>query len=427
MNGLSLRRLIRPNRVTPNGALAAVVVLLVGIGCHEARTEQPINKALAVASIKLLSERGSTRSTRYATTNKIVTVAGKTHVAWLDSISQTMVATYDDASGAWTQPVKVGNGKDNHGGPALTCDSTGTLHIIFGPHGGPFQHCRSARPNDATKWVRLPEFADQATYPSVVCDEADTLHIIYRGGPNPRKLLYQRRPKAGRWSKPRILARAPIKSGYTHYHCALTIGPDHSLHSSYDIYFNSAAKCAGHMMSRDRGRTWTLADGSPLDLPVSPKSDAFFKRTSTALKTGGIVCDSAARPWITVSGPEVWHHDGKTWRRFVPSELIRPQPKIGKLAGYGPPGIDAKDRIYVPALLDGHVVLLYSDDKAKTFKLLRVFAPDETLPHTGLSIERPTGQHAVQIPWLMFATGLKGPDCYGKGIYHKVRAVRLTR
>jgi len=82
---------------------------------------------LRVNSTRLLSNRGSTRATRYSGTNKIVTRDGKTHIAWLDSISDTMIATYDRIRGLWTHPVTVGSGYDNHGGPALTCDSMGVF------------------------------------------------------------------------------------------------------------------------------------------------------------------------------------------------------------------------------------------------------------------------------------------------------------
>jgi len=400
--------------------------IVIGLLCAGAMLGASAEKPLALGSVQLLSERGSTRAARYAVSNKIVTLGGKTHVAWLDSISQTMVATYDRGADAWGDAVKVGDGADNHGGPALTCDSEGFLHIVFGPHTGPFQYCRSARPNDAAAWVKQPEFGDHATYPSMVCDDADTLHIIYRGGDDPRKLLYQRKAKGGAWSAPRILVHPDIKSGYTHYHSALTIAPDDSLHISYDIYRHGAAKCAGHMMSRDHGDTWTLADGSALALPVTPKSEAFFKRVDTALKTAGIVCDSKGRPWITVSGPEVWHHDGAQWRCIVPRQLLPALVDAQELSGVGPPALDVRDRLYVPAMLGREVVMLYSIDQGASFQLLHVFPPDETLPHTGLNMERPTGHHVVEIPWLLFSTGEKGPDCFGEGIFHKVRAVRLT-
>ena len=402
-------------------ALTGLALLLAATGPAVAET------GLAVASTKLLSEHGSTRSTRYAVSNKIVTLDGKTHVAWLDSISQTMIATYDHATDTWGDAVKVGDGKDNHGGPALTCDGEGHLHIVFGPHGGPFQHCRSAKPNDASEWVKRPNFGDNGTYPSLVCDRDDTLHIIYRGGSSPCKLLYQQRPKDGEWSTPRVLADPDMKPGYTHYHSALTIAPDDTLHVSFDIYRFGAAKGAGHMMSRDRGETWTLADGSPLDLPVMPASEVFFRRTEDALKTVAIVCDAQGHPWITVTPSELWHHDGETWHCIEPGKRVSPPIDLAQLGAWGPPSMDAQGRVYVTATLAGDVVLFYSEDRGASFRVVNVFPRDEKLPHTGLSIERPTGHNSVGVPWLLFATGEKGPDCYGEGIYQFVRALRLTQ
>jgi len=402
-------------------------MLLAGLHWCWASTLQGAETEHAMVLTRRLSVHGSTRATRYATANKIVTLKDKTHLAWLDSVSQAMIATYDHATKTWADAVKIGDGKDNHGGPALTCDSEGHLHVVFGPHADPFQHRRSARPNDSSQWVTLPNFGDQATYPSLVCDADDTLHIIYRGGPDPRKLLYQRRPRNGNWTTPRVLAQAPIKSGYTHYHAALTIAKTQALHISYDIYFAGAAKCAGHLVSSDRGDTWCLVDGSPLGLPVSPDSNAFFKRSDSQLKTVGVCCDSEGRPWITVTGPEVWHHDGKVWQCFEPAKRVASGIDARGLRGIGPPSIDSSGRLHLAAMLAGDVVMLVSEDRGETFTLRRVLRRHKRLPHVGLSLERPTGHHVVDAPMLLFSTGEKGPDCYGRGIYHEVHVLPAAR
>ncbi|MFQ5810465.1 MAG: BNR-4 repeat-containing protein [Armatimonadota bacterium] len=380
---------------------------------------------LRVASSKVLSERGSTRATFYSQSNKIVTLDGKTHVAWLDSISEILIATYTHATGTWSPPIKVGTGVDNHSGPALLCDSQGYLHIIFGPHTGPFQYCISARPNDAAEWVKQEDFGVEGTYPSAVLDSDDTLHIIYRGGAGAvRRLVYQRKPKAGPWSDLTELAASPLKSGYTHYHSALTIAGDQALHVAYDIYYNGAAKCAGHLVSRDRGDTWTLADGSRVELPVTPSADAFFRRTDEALKVSSVVCDSRGHPWISVTGPELWHHDGERWLLTRPEGVEELPPAEGPFAP-GPLGIDSRDRLYWFGGLDGKAVVLCSTDGGRDFDLLLVADPDPAMPHRGTSIERPTGHNTVEVPWLLYSSGAKGPDVYGKGIFNRATAVRL--
>jgi putative BNR repeat neuraminidase len=418
--------------------------ILPGPGAQMQASANEPERVLEVAQVKLLSEHGSTRATRYAGTSKIVTIDGKTHIAWLDSIANTMIATHDHASGQWGQAVKVGSGTDNHGGPALTGDSRGYLHIIFGPHGNvPFQHSRSAQPNDASKWIKLDGFGHHPTYPSAACDDDDSLHVIYRGGVpagHPCKLLYQRRAKDGVWSEPRILARAPPDwKGYTHYHASITIDANQTLHVAFDLYYNAAAKHAGHIMSRDRGNTWKSADGSSLQLPASVGSDAIFATTDGQFKVMNVVCDSKGQPWISLAdarskaGPTLYHHDGNKWSSFCPAKLTVPKIPLAGMAFNGSLSIDSQDGIYLAVTLGptvgggskGTVAMLYSADRGKSFQCLEVFPPDPQLPHTGLSMERPTGHGVIDTPWLLFSTGEKGPDCFGKGIFHKVHAAQF--
>ena len=123
--------------------------------------------------------------------------------------------------------------------------------------------------------------------------------------------------------------------------------------------------------------------------------------------------------------------DGKTWNSFCPSELTGSRVPLNELAFDGSLAIDSQDRIYVALThgsrvtggIKGDVVLLYSADLGKSFEYVKVFPPDARLPHTGLSLERFTGHNRVETPWLLFSTGEKGPDCFGKGIFHRVHAV----
>jgi hypothetical protein len=395
-----------------------------------------------VAETKLLSERGSTRATRYASTNKIVTLDHKTHVAWLDSISRTMIATFDRQSQSWSEPVHVGDGEDNHGGPALTCDSRGFLHVVFGPHSGePFQHCRSAEPNDSSEWVQLPRFGLHPTYPSLVCDPEDTLHVIYRGGKQTRQpfhLVYQRKRQDGQWSEPVALAKCPDEwKGYTHYHASLTISQSGALHAAFNLYYSGRAKLAGHLMSVDHGKSWQALDGSPVTLPVGTESGALFLRSETPLKVVNAVCDSAGLPWIAVgraTGMTIHRFDGNAWQAFevagrVPSSGETPDMYWGTLS------IDSEDRLFLIAIqghsvvggVRGDVVLFVSEDRGQRFDQLHVFSADRELPHTGASLERFTGHHSIDAPWGLFSTGEKGPDCFGRGIHHRVYAARFRR
>ena len=113
-------------------------------------------------NVVLLSENGCGRATAYSDANKIITLEDKTHVSWLDSIAEgfrVRVRTLDRKTNQWSPTYTVGEAYDNHGGPALTVDSLGYLHIVYYPHHHPFRYRRSVRPNDVSEWGDEIQFA----------------------------------------------------------------------------------------------------------------------------------------------------------------------------------------------------------------------------------------------------------------------------
>ena len=74
----------------------------------------------------ILSKHGCGRATGYSDANKIVTLKGKTHVAWLDSVAggfRVRIRTLNRETGEWSPTYTVGEAFDNHGGPVLTVDN----------------------------------------------------------------------------------------------------------------------------------------------------------------------------------------------------------------------------------------------------------------------------------------------------------------
>lgn len=383
--------------------------------------------------IHLLSTTGSTRATRYASANKIVSIGDKTHVAWLDSVSRTMIATYDHATDQWSDAVHVGDGVDNHGGPALTCDSRGFLHIVFGPHARePFQHYQSASANDAAEWVRRETFGDHATYPSLVCDPADTLHIVYRGGPKPDHpfaLLYQRLPAGGEWSEPAVLARCPDEwDGYTHYHHCLTIDSQGAMHVAFNFFYDGRALEVGYLKSTSEGRTWLRADGESAALPVSTGSGAIILQSQQPLNVINIACDERDTPWIGVNEQNQFtlrRYEGGEWRASGLNQFLE-FDHTSRSLNWGAFTIGAGGRLRVPVISGrkadggGDVWLLTSDPAKQHFRQTRMAAADTQHPHTGATLERFTGHNRVETPWLLFSTGDRGSDTFGIGIHHRV-------
>ena len=397
---------------------------------------------------KILSTGGSTRATAYGMSNKIITANGKVFVTWLDHVSDIRVKTYDVAAGTWGETVLLGKGADNHGGPAMTIDSRGYLYVVFGPHNGPFQFRRSSRPYDATKWEPVRRFGSGATYPSLICDADDTLHCAYRGGPSPSRLMYQRRPKGGKWSKPRAIVHPNVKPGYTQFGIALAVSADGVIHLGFHIYDQKppGGKSLGYLRSRDKGKTWETADGAAVKLPATPKSHCFIEQGAKLnMRIGNLVVDADGRPWLTAIHHEkrprsvtLWHHDGKSWK---PRELLPDVQKRlpGRQVVGGVMTFDRDGTMYIACTVAkvglkktwfGHpsleIVLLTSSNCGKTFAVTPISTADAKLANWLPSIERPFGTPGIAAPCLIYThggagSGLKG----GKGT--EVVFVRLTR
>ncbi len=228
----------------------------------------------------LLSDQGSGRATGYAEANKIVTIGERTHVTWLDSPAEgfrVRVRTLNRATGLWSPTYTVGEGYDNHGGPALTIDSEGYLHIASFPHHHAFRYRRSKRPNDASEWEEEIQFGEKLTYPTLICGPDNTLYFTARRSfkEKPWEVeLWSKKP--GRdWSRKGAILRSRHK-GYAHFQESLAWGPDHkTLHLCCRFHENSdknaygRLQTVGYMKSEDFGKTWRRSDGEKIQTPAS--------------------------------------------------------------------------------------------------------------------------------------------------------------
>ena len=125
-----------------------------------------------------LAKDGSTRATAYHKSNKIITAGGRIFVGWLDVGNNSCVASCDLKTKTWSQTVILGDGQDNHAGPALAIDSQGFLYAMFGPHWAqPFRFRKSLKPYDASEWTPAAKLYPEwnCSYPSMVFDAQDML------------------------------------------------------------------------------------------------------------------------------------------------------------------------------------------------------------------------------------------------------------
>ena len=69
------------------------------------------------------------------------------------------VMAFDHAQNRWSEAIQAGQNpideRDTHGNPALWVDREGRVHLLYGCHGGPAKHVRSAGPEDIYSWETL--------------------------------------------------------------------------------------------------------------------------------------------------------------------------------------------------------------------------------------------------------------------------------
>jgi len=389
-----------------------------------------VGPAITLADRAVISTAGSTRATAYWMSNKIVRSGDKSFVCWLDAPAHARIATYTHSTKQWTTSVLLGIGTDNHGGPALTRDSRGTLHVVFGPHHAPFQYRSSTKPDDASVWSTTTTIAGKNTYPSLVCDGADTLHLVYRGGtdqPSNKsqwRLCYRNKPKNGSWSKERILVEAGYAASYTHFGNSLAVDSKGTLHLAFQIYDqprNNRGHSVGYLRSTD-GVRWTNAAGVAIQLPANPTSNCMVEQGSTLdMRVTNCVVDRSGHPWILVAHLEnasmlLWHHDGQRWTSINLLPHLQAEQPNSRLAG-GSVTFDAAGTLYVTASTiapnysiwfgdpSQEVVVMVSRDGGKTWAVTPISTPDPKLPNWLTSIERPYSAAPIGVPGMLFTHG----------------------
>lgn len=401
--------------------------------------------AAASASSFVLSKQGCGRATGYAEANKIVTLGEKTHVAWLDSPPEgfrVRVRTLDRRTAQWSPTYTVGEAYDNHGGPALSVDGKGFLHIVYYPHHHAFRYRRSKQPNDASAWEDEIQFGQRCTYPTLVCGPDDTLYLTCRRSFSDKPWqveLWTKRPNQP-WRGPVPLLLSRYK-GYAHFQESLAWGADHRtlhlccrLHEKTDRGAYGRLQTVGYMVSRDFGRSWQRSDGSPVELPATAETIEVLASGGVdhgrALRAGAMAIDAAGKPHVTYSVRE--SHSAQTlvatpkgdgnWRRIDLTEHLPGKWKTWDLTMSGGVTFNGRREMIVAATLQkaksgddtwGHasneVVRFISTDGGKTFSFEFVSKPNPAVSHWLPNIERPTGHNRVpDRPGILYTAGPPG-------------------
>lgn len=283
----------------------------------------------------LISSEGSDRGTGYNMSGKLIRRDGDLFIGWLDAPAdkgeqaRIMLGVCDVQTGEMQNAFQIGEGIDNHCGPALALDGTGRLHAVIGAHHGPFWYRWSDDPANSDSWSEAEAIGSGSTYPSLAVDQQGTLHLAFRERGDRWQLWYRRKKAGQRWEEPRAMAISPV-AGYNHFMQSLTVGPSGTVHLVFQFHFaesGSAADCRGraavYVRSEDGGDTW-FNEGNRFDEPLTMDSmvavchDPPGGDGRHSVRVGNHVVDANDQPWFFCSYPGyqngvLWHRQGDDW------------------------------------------------------------------------------------------------------------------
>jgi hypothetical protein len=266
----------------------------------------------------LVSQQGSERATSGGG-GKLVTRDGKTHIVWQDSTPAgyfNRVRTFAHERGEFTAPFTLNEGTDNHARPNIVIDREGYLHAVISGHNSPVTYRRSVRTNDASAWTE-PITIGEGTYPIPACGPSGTLYVTMRSANRWNGVDLYVKPPGKPWEKRhKLVHRDPDLPGYAGFHGGLAVAPDGTLHTVIDFYESKGIyegrglhQAVAYMRSSDGGRTWTKADGTPIELSARPPQMDVIARDvaeerhekmppPVILAQGNIVLDLQQRPHV---------------------------------------------------------------------------------------------------------------------------------
>ena len=319
-----------------------------------------IARIVAQDKQQLITTAGSSRATAYSFSNKIIEANDKIYMLTLDNIRNKYMLILREYSKAQNKVINEtivdSSVKDNHGGGAMVIDNGGYLHIVYGPHVGPFIYRKSNKPFSTTSLSNPIKFGKDLTYPSLIIDKNDNLYLFARSSPSNRNwgIVFFKKNKNSGWGTPQNLVEADyspwgskskIKSNlqfspYINTSTTAYIDPNGTLHCAFRMYRylpknvkntfadarNGVSYFVGYIYSKDGGATWN-AYNKKLSLPIAPPQAERIVGVGKAEDANGlfeisnIVVDNQNNPVLGVSSIEnsktrfyIAHRNSSTWK-----------------------------------------------------------------------------------------------------------------
>ena len=342
-----------------------------------------------------------------------------------------MIGCYDHATGKVCKPTVVYDKQgvnDPHDNPALLIDKEGYLWVYVAGRGNhrPGFIYKSVKPYDISKFESTG-FKDIMAYPQPRLVEGQGHFMFCTRYDGVRRLFYRTSPDGLKWSDyhqmASIISEEENKSG--HYQITGQYG--NKLVTTFNRHKNGDCDTRTNMyylQTVDFGKTWTLADGTPVELPIVDKDspcrvidaeskgqNLYIKDVNFDEKGNAIVLYLTSYGHLPgpKHGPREWfvaHWTGKEWVQY-PITTSTHNYDSGSLYVEG-----SLWRVIAPTAAGpqywgtgGEVESWISTNSGKTWKKEHVYTKDSPRNHSYM--RRPV--NAVDPFYTYWADG--NPDC----------------
>jgi hypothetical protein len=311
-----------------------------------------------------------------------------------------MVSYYDHATGTVPRPRILLNKKtdDAHDNPTLQIDDAGHLWIFSNAHGTsrPAYLHRSVKPYSIDAFERILDTNFSYSQPWYIPGQGFLfLHTRYKSG---RGLHWMTSPDGRAWSEPHPLAHIDMGDYQISARDGGRIATVFDYHPT-PLGLNGRTNFY-YLETRDMGKTWTTAAGSPVALPLSDITNPALVRDYKAEKLLAYFKDlqfDAGQPvvlYLTSKGfesgpandPRTWHTarwTGKEWeyRDVTTSDHNYDYGSLyiedGKWRIVG--AMDPGPQVYGTG---GEIVIWESADQGATWKKTRTLTHGSAMNHT---------------------------------------------
>jgi hypothetical protein len=273
---------------------------------------------LCIPAVQAIEVKQSTIGLGWANNSVNVTVFRKnslvTHndvqfAAFYDAERYVVLARRRVGESNWTvqRSQYQGRADDAHNGISIMVDGAGYLHVAWDHHDNPLRYARGTAPGALTLGVRQAMVGrdEQAvSYPEFYRLPDGDLLFLYRDGASGRGNLVMNRYRQSSDKWERLQDKLIDGEGQRNAYWQATVDRQGTLHLSW-VWRESPDVASNHDLayarSRDGGKSWEHAGGTPYRLPITAASAEYALRIPQhreLINQTSMAADDAGHPYI---------------------------------------------------------------------------------------------------------------------------------